>query len=91
MIALRAGVPVIPIAITGSEYVLKKLRPRVTITYGEPMLLQPKGNKINKEDIKDATEAVMRRIAEMLPESYRGVYGTEASAEAATGETPEVQ
>lgn len=87
MIALRAGVPVIPVAISGSENVLKKFRPRVTITYGEPIILQPKGKKITKEDIKDATETVMRNIAEMLPESYRGVYGTETTTESTpTGE-----
>ena len=77
MIALRAGVPVVPVAVCGSEYALKKFRPRVTITYGEPLVLQPKGAKITKDDITVSTETVMRRIAEMLPPSYRGVYGTE--------------
>ena len=74
MIALRAGVPIVPVAINGSEHALKKFRPCVTITYGEPMYLQPKGAKITKEDINEATETVMRRIASMLPESYRGIY-----------------
>lgn len=82
MIALRAGVPVIPVAVCGSEYALKRFRPRVTITYGEPLILQPKGAKITKEDITSATNTIMQRIAEMLPPSYRGVYATEpASAE----------
>lgn len=90
MIALRAGVPVIPVAIYGSENTLKKFRPRATIVYGEPMILQPKGKKVTKEDINQATEAVMRRIAEMLPESYRGVYSSETSAQNVTGDTPEV-
>ncbi len=75
MIALRTGVPVVPVAIWGSEYVLKKFRPRVTICYGAPMILKPKGKKITREDIDEATEEVMRRIAEMLPPEYRGVYG----------------
>lgn len=90
MIALRAGVPVVPVAICGSEHAFKKFRPRITITYGEPMILRPKGNKITKEDISEATETVMRRIASMLPLAYRGVYSDEASAQAATGDTPEV-
>lgn len=89
MIALRAGVPVLPVAICGSESSFKKFRPRVTITYGEPILLEPRGKKITKEDIKEATETAMRRVAAMLPESYRGVYSTEASAEAMTAQTPE--
>jgi 1-acyl-sn-glycerol-3-phosphate acyltransferase len=74
MIALRAGVPVVPVAISGSENALKKFRPRITIVYGEPMLLQPKGAKVTKNDINEATEAIMQRIASMLPEAYRGAY-----------------
>ncbi len=75
MIALRAGMPVLPVAICGSEHAFKKFRPRVTITYGEPMHLRPKGAKISKDDINDATTDVMQRIASMLPASYRGLYG----------------
>jgi 1-acyl-sn-glycerol-3-phosphate acyltransferase len=89
MIALRAGVPVVPVAVCGSEHVFKKFRPRITISYGEPLVLRPKGAKITKEDIQEATETVMRHIAAMLPPAYRGVYGDEAGAQAATGETPE--
>ena len=75
LIALRAGVPVLPVAIWGSENALKKFGAHVTISYGEPILLKPKGTKVSREDIADATEEVMQRIAAMLPESYRGVYG----------------
>jgi 1-acyl-sn-glycerol-3-phosphate acyltransferase len=89
MIALRAGVPVVPVAVCGSEHVFKKFRPRITISYGEPLVLRPKGAKITKEDIQEATETVMRHIAAMLPPAYRGVYGDEAGAQTATGETPE--
>ncbi|GCE18063.1 lysophospholipid acyltransferase family protein [Dictyobacter kobayashii] len=74
MIALRSGVPVIPVAIWGSENALKKFGAHVTISYGEPILLKPKGNKITREDIADATNEVMKRIAEMMPERYRGEY-----------------
>lgn len=76
MIALRTGVPVVPAAIWGSENALKKLGSRVTISYGEPMVLKPKGKKITREDIDEATDKVMRKIAEMLPPEYRGVYGS---------------
>ncbi|MGH2496236.1 MAG: lysophospholipid acyltransferase family protein [Ktedonobacteraceae bacterium] len=75
MIALRAAVPVVPVAIWGSENTFKKLRPDVTISYGEPVLLIPKGKKMTREDIEDATNEVMRRIAAMMPPSYRGMYG----------------
>ena len=76
LIALRADVPVIPVAIWGSENALKKLGADITISYGEPMTLKAKGAKITREDIDNATDEVMRRIASMLPEKYRGVYAT---------------
>jgi 1-acyl-sn-glycerol-3-phosphate acyltransferase len=87
LIALRAGVPVLPVAIYGSENALKKFGAHVTITYGEPILLKPKGNKITREDIADATDVVMRRIAEMLPERYRGVYSENKHPDVLNGVT----
>ncbi len=81
MIALRSGVPVVPVAISGSEKALKKFRPQVTVTYGEPMILKPAGKKVTREDIDSATEQVMRKIADMLPPEYRGVYGEESPAQ----------
>ncbi len=80
MIALRSGAPVIPVAISGSEHLLKKFGAHVTVTYGEPMFLKPKGAKITREDINDASEQVMQRIASMLPPEYRGIYATQPEA-----------
>ena len=74
MIALRSGVPVVPVAIWGSEKVLKEVGPKVVISYGEPIVFKPKGAKITREDIDNATEETMRAIAAMLPPEYRGVY-----------------
>ncbi len=75
MIALRTGVPVVPVAIWGSEHALKKLGAPIKIAYGEPIVFKPKGKKITREDIDEATATVMQKIAEMLPPQYRGVYG----------------
>jgi 1-acyl-sn-glycerol-3-phosphate acyltransferase len=85
MIALRSGVPVVPVAVWGSEHALKKFRPRVTIAYGPPMILKPRGTKITREDIDAGTEQVMRSIAEMLPPQYRGVYGEQEHPRDAAG------
>jgi 1-acyl-sn-glycerol-3-phosphate acyltransferase len=88
LIALRTGVPVVPVAIWGSEKVFKEFRPRVTICYGNPMVFKPRGEKITREDIDETTDQVMRSIASMLPPEYRGVYAEqspmtgEATAEA---------
>jgi 1-acyl-sn-glycerol-3-phosphate acyltransferase len=83
MIALRTGVPVVPAAIWGSENALKKFGTPITIAYGQPIVLKPKGKKITREDIDEATETIMRKIAEMLPPEYRGMYG-EASIDHAS-------
>jgi 1-acyl-sn-glycerol-3-phosphate acyltransferase len=74
MIALRSGVPVLPVAIWGSEHLLKAFRPEIHIVYGEPLVLKPRGEKITREEIEAATDQVMRSIASMLPPAYRGVY-----------------
>jgi 1-acyl-sn-glycerol-3-phosphate acyltransferase len=79
MIALRSGVPVVPVAIWGSEKALKQLGAKVTIAYGEPMLLRPKGTKITREDIDAVTAQVMHKIAAMLPPEYRGLYADDVS------------
>ncbi len=84
MIALRSGAPVLPVAIYGSENVFKKFRPRITIIFGEPMILTPKGKKITREDIDRSTEQVMYRISSMLPPEYRGVYAEKLAASETT-------
>lgn len=75
LIALRTGVPVVPIALWGTENLLKKFGAPVMVRVGQPIVLKPKGKKITREDIKEATETIMHTIAEMLPPQYRGVYG----------------
>ncbi len=72
-IAAKANVPVIPVAIWGVENIepnLKRLRRAdVHVVIGQPITLTP-------GDSHDAsTERIMRTIAAMLPEKYRGVYG----------------
>lgn len=79
-IALKTGAPILPIAITGTEVIrwpwlfVKPLTiPRVTVTFGEPFHLPPV-ETINSESTTQATGIIMRRIAALLPEEYRGVY-----------------
>jgi len=76
-IALRSKVPIIPIAHFGGEIIysnLKKIkRTKFTFKVGNPIILQPEG-KADQEKRKYFTDQVMYRIAELLPEEYRGVY-----------------
>ena len=80
LIAYRTGAPIVPVAITGTEkipwpwlFVRPFMGPRVTITFGKPFY-PPKAERITSEQAKAATEVIMREIAALLPESYRGVY-----------------
>ncbi|MCI0814292.1 MAG: 1-acyl-sn-glycerol-3-phosphate acyltransferase [Chloroflexi bacterium] len=77
LIALRTSTPIVPIAIWGTEHV--KLprdllrRTRVDVRFGKPFTLQSSG-RITRDDVARGTETIMREIAALLPERYRGVY-----------------
>lgn len=78
-LALRGGSTVLPVGIAGTEKI-KGLafvfrRPRLTVNIGEAFTLPPVDSKLTKEELAQATDFIMERIAELLPESYRGVYG----------------
>jgi 1-acyl-sn-glycerol-3-phosphate acyltransferase len=79
LIALRTGVPIIPAGITGTEKIqnLQTIilrRPRAKIVYGKPFHLE-RPERLRSADVEKATTTIMKKVAELLPESYRGVYG----------------
>jgi 1-acyl-sn-glycerol-3-phosphate acyltransferase len=88
-LALKAGVPVLPVTFTGTENHrlaahLKRLRRApVTMTFGKPFYLAQPGQagtaKPASGDLRAAVEAgtqqIMHALAEQLPVEYRGVYG----------------
>lgn len=81
-LALKADVPVIPITLTGTEdpYVMgcwrRLRRPVMTLTVGNPFRLDPVPDFSGA--VEAGTERIMRKLAEQLPEQYRGVYGSPA-------------
>ncbi len=80
LIALRSGAPILPVGINGTEKVkgVKEVvfgHPHITVTIGQPFLLPTNEDKVNSAQLKELTDLIMSRIAELLPESYRGVYG----------------
>ena len=88
LLALRSDVCIIPIGITGSERIGPEKtripfglfhRPLVTIHIGEPFKLSFNGEKPSRAELAHHTDLVMRRVAELLPASYRGVYQEVAS------------
>jgi 1-acyl-sn-glycerol-3-phosphate acyltransferase len=77
-LADRSQVPVVPMAIIGSERALPKMltlrRPRITIRFGKPFYLPPLNRKTRDQDLKRNTDEIMSHIANLLPPGYRGVY-----------------
>ena len=81
LLAMRAGVPIIPVGITGTEGMISLRaifgpRPRVTLTIGEPFRLahRPEG-PIDRAELVEGTTRIMREIAALLPPVRRGAYG----------------
>lgn len=71
-VATRANVPIVPMALWGTEKILKRPRPQVHVTVGKPFRL-PEG-RAKGEDLDRHTERIMCAIAALLPEQYHGVY-----------------
>jgi 1-acyl-sn-glycerol-3-phosphate acyltransferase len=85
LIALQARVPILPVAITGTEYFPvngdspprrpKGVPRRVTVTFGKPFFV-PERVDDRRVTPEEATRLLMVRVAEILPEQYRGVYSS---------------
>ena len=86
LIALRGGAPIVPMAITGSEHLpfngaksgsrsATRRRRGIKIRFGEPIVVPLTiDGKRTTSDM--AIDLIMRQVAAMLPESYRGVYSS---------------
>jgi 1-acyl-sn-glycerol-3-phosphate acyltransferase len=76
-LAMQAGVPIVPMAIYGSEHGLKGafLRRPLTLRIGQPYGIPLTLNGKIPADLMDRlTGEMMQRIATMLPEDRRGPY-----------------
>ena len=79
-LAARAGVPVLPVAVTGTEdqqvkkYLRQLKRTPVTVRVGEPFSLPPVGKQERDALLQQYTDEIMCRIAALLPPAYRGFY-----------------
>jgi len=80
LMAVRNGVPVLPVGLTGTEklkglsWVLR--RPGITVSIGRPFHLPPASGRLTRVELDRQADFVMRRIAELLPVEYRGDYKT---------------
>jgi 1-acyl-sn-glycerol-3-phosphate acyltransferase len=92
-VAEQTGLPVIPVGIVGTtddffQKASKGRRPLLEMHIGKPFLLPPVEGKgvIRHASRQSNADLVMRTIAGLLPEEYRGVYAESAIfPEAETG------
>lgn len=79
-LAARSGVPVVPVAVTGTEddLVMAQLRrlrrPRLVVRVGKPFTVPALSGRERETQLQAATDEIMCQIAALLPPDYRGVY-----------------
>lgn len=78
MIALRAGVPIVPVAVSGAEnfkHNWKRLRRTpARIVFGPAFCFRFQPDVRRREQMCQMTREAMYRLAALLPPEYRGVY-----------------
>ncbi|HYG57535.1 MAG TPA: lysophospholipid acyltransferase family protein [Symbiobacteriaceae bacterium] len=92
LIARRAGVPIVPVALTGTEKFLpindadmggeNVSRAAVTVRFGRPFTVADLAvvTAEGDDDRQALADAMMRRVAELLPAEYQGEYRVHATA-----------
>ena len=78
LLAIRAGVPILPVAIAGTEDAVKKMfrfkKPHITATFGK-LIPAPELDRGNREgQLQSLTDEIMCQIAALLPDKYWGFY-----------------
>jgi len=78
MLAVRSGVPILPLVHWGGENFLKNLsrfkRTDFHIRVGKPFKLELENVKMTREVRQQIADEMMMRIAELIPQKYRGEY-----------------
>lgn len=78
LIALRAQVPILPVALIGTETAVNDFRhlrkPRIQVVFGK-VIQTPKLDRDDRESqLLQLTTEIMCQIAAMMPEKYHGFY-----------------
>jgi 1-acyl-sn-glycerol-3-phosphate acyltransferase len=93
-LAAKAEVPVLPIAVMGTEDILVKAklkrlqRLKIKIVVGKPFMLPPIDRKNKDAYFQAQTDEIMCRIAALLPSGYHGVYREHPRLQALTEQVP---
>ena len=75
-LARRSGVPILPVGVTGTPEA-KLRRSAIRVRVGEPFQLDALGLDAGADE-QAVADAIMRKVAELLPPDMRGVYASEA-------------
>lgn len=79
LLAFHTGAYLLPVGIAGTEKISHLLipyrRPLIQVNIGKPFKLENSPGQNRKERLKEATDIIMTKIAQLLPPSYRGAYG----------------
>lgn len=75
----RADVPILPVAVTGTEKLLSELRrlrrPHLKVIIGPAFRLdENEQGRSRKESLQADADFIMQKLAVLLPPEYRGVY-----------------
>jgi len=77
-LAIKAGVPILSVAVSESEKVFPSLRrfrrATVHVRIAPPFYLPPRGDAKRSQHVDYCTDLIMTRLASLLPEKYWGVY-----------------
>jgi 1-acyl-sn-glycerol-3-phosphate acyltransferase len=88
-LADKAHVPVIPVAVYGSEDAMYKIRhlrrPHIVVRIGKPLQLPEVERQDRSDQLASNTDEIMCAIAAMLPVTYRGAYADHPRLKALLG------
>jgi 1-acyl-sn-glycerol-3-phosphate acyltransferase len=77
-VAYRAKVPIVPVGISGTpafkNNYWKMQKTHVTYRFGQPFILDPGGERVTTEMLKQMTDEAMYQLAALLPPEQRGLY-----------------
>lgn len=76
VLALHSGAPILPVAHWGGEHYMKKFfqRPEFHVRVGKLFRIETGGEKVTAEARQQIVDEMMREVAKLLPEHYRGAY-----------------
>jgi len=84
-IAVRSGSPLLPIAFYGYENFWQNFKrfkkTDFNIVVGKPFRLNLNGHALSRDVRQEVADEIMIKIAELLPEKYRGYYQSETNKE----------